>query len=126
MERYEQARDALAEALAPVAAYVERAHATVDAADPAHAARLRHVTQVEALVEAVADFGEVVDPHMGGPDWKRLAYLSRLGWRCQAFVGSPRMQVRAALPLEERRRLAAISCDTLPRPRYDESDARPL
>ncbi len=128
MTRYEQTRDALGEALGPVADYVQRAHATVDAADPAQAGKLRHVTQIEAVIEAVADFGEVVDAHMSGPDWQRIALLvtgkfapppaniSPFLRKCQAFIASPQMQARAALSLAERQRLATINSYSLPIP----------
>lgn len=130
MSRYEQVRDTLADALGPVAAYVERAHATIDTSDPAQAGRARHVAQIETLIEAVADFGALVDARMTGPNWQRLAYRAIEQFapppenpppflaRCQAFLNSPRMQARLNLPLEERQRLAEITSHHVPVPAH--------
>lgn len=142
MGRYEQARDALGEALGPVADYVQRAHATVDASDPSQAGKLRHVTQIEAVIEAVADFGEVVDAKMSGPDWQRLALVAILEFappptnpppllsKCQSFLDSPRMKARAALSMAERQQLATITSHHLPVPDHItalfDSHGRPL
>lgn len=75
MPAYEDARDALADAMGPVADYCHRAHETANAADPALAGKFRHVTQLESLVSAVIDYGTAAEAERLPPS-PRIAALS--------------------------------------------------
>lgn len=61
MSTYNEAREAVVIAMYPVVDYCERAHQTADAADPALAGKFRHVTQLEALTNAVVDYGAAAE-----------------------------------------------------------------
>lgn len=61
MKPYPEALEAVSVALAPIAAYCDRAHNTADATDPKQSARFRHVAHLEELIDAVADFGSAAE-----------------------------------------------------------------
>lgn len=58
---YEEARADVTAAMVPLAEYSQKAHATADITDPNQTGRLRHVAQVDALLEAVADYGAAAE-----------------------------------------------------------------
>lgn len=113
---------ALLAAVEPIAAYLART-------PPPN----KHADKCAALVDAVADYVEGVaqaeERRAGEPDWQALAYRmvqrieptappSPLVVRCRAFLASPAMQARAALPLVDRMRLATVTSHRLGIPDY--------
>ena len=116
---YDDTAAALFTAVEPVAAYCQRT-----------ARPNRHADQLDQLLSAVADFGAAADQAVAlaeaGPDWEaiamRLAPLlppvapTPLEIRCRAFLDSPAMKARAALPLAQRMALASITSHHLGTP----------
>lgn len=91
MAALEEARAAVVRALGPVTAYCERAHATADATDPALAGKFRHVTQLEALTEAVIDYGAAAEAQSlpCPPDTAAFIACIRAGAAFQAALERP-------------------------------------
>lgn len=109
---------ALLAAVEPIAAYVART--------PAGNA---HADKCALLVDAVADYVDeaaAADFEPPAPDWEAIASQlagllpptapTALMSRCRAFLDSPAMQARAALPLAQRMALAEITSHHLGTP----------
>lgn len=113
---YDEAAAALLVAVKPVATYCERTPRP-------H----RHAEALDALLVAVADFGEAAEALAGAPPWERAALLlldrlptqrfrTPLADRIQRHLSQPHMRERLLLPDAQRRELGRVTSHHLPPP----------